>query len=50
MSVALPISRRQRVRLNRWFFEGVRERKLPERHAEHQALWWQVMCLTSVEK
>ncbi len=42
-------SPRARVRLNRWFFEGLREPEGPHAQHVHQSDWWQVMCLTGVD-
>ncbi|MBS1955469.1 MAG: APC family permease [Cyanobacteria bacterium SZAS-4] len=33
-------------RLRRWFFQGIRE---SNKHVEHQAAWYKVMCLTGVD-
>ncbi len=42
-------SARAKVRLNRWFFEGLREPAGPHAQHVHQYPWWQVMCLTGVD-
>ena len=49
MNVRYAPSPRSRVRLNRWFFEGLREPVGTQVRHVHQSDWWQVMCLTGVD-
>ena len=49
MNVRYAPSPRSRVRLNRWFFEGLREPVGTQVRHVHQSAWWQVMCLTGVD-
>ena len=49
MTVRYAPSPRSRVRMNRWFFEGLREPVGAHVRQVHQYPWWQVMCLTGVD-
>jgi hypothetical protein len=49
VNVRYAPSPRSRVRLNRWFFEGLREPVGTQVRHVHQSAWWQVMCLTGVD-
>jgi hypothetical protein len=49
VNVRYAPSPRSRVRMNRWFFEGLREPVGTQVRHVHQYPWWQVMCLTGVD-
>ncbi len=42
-------SRRNRVRFERWFFEGLGDPVGPHARKVHETSWWRVMCLTGVD-
>jgi hypothetical protein len=47
--VKYGLTDRQRRRLRRWLFEGIREPEGPHSSGGHQSPWWKVMCLTGVD-
>ena len=49
MKIGHAPSRRFSVRLERWFFEGLRGLEGPHAQHVHKSEWWKVMCLTGVD-